>query len=55
MLNSAWCLVMAQIQFSLMQKRLDVQSTCYPPLPYILIFALTPHPRQSGRHICITP
>ena len=35
MIDSAWCLVMEQVQFFLIKKRLDVQNTCYPrPTPY---------------------
>ena len=62
MLGSAWCLVMAQIQFSLMKKRLGdwTPKTLTTPTPHPLLrpitshFCLTPPPPQSGRHKCIT-
>ena len=28
MIGSAWCLVMVQIQFSLIKKKMDVQNAC---------------------------
>ena len=62
MLGSAWSLVMAQIQFSLVKKikiRLPEHSlTPHPLCPITSNFCLTPTPHQppqSGRHICITP
>ena len=62
MFYSAGCLVMAQIQFSLIKKRLDVQNTRYPsaPTPYVrqhLIFALSlpPLPTLKVDVICVSP
>ena len=70
MFDSAWCLVVAQIQFSLIKKRLDVQNSCYTPtpskhtrlsmsdnisfLPGPPLLTSQPPP-QSERHMCITP
>ena len=53
---------MAQIQFSLIKKiqigRPEHSLPLPPPTPYIrwnLIFALTPTPAKSRRHMCIIP
>ena len=58
----AWSLVIAQAQFFLMKKNKDWTSrTLANPLPSTPLrpitsyFCLTPHPSQSGRHMCITP
>ena len=47
--GSAWCLVMLQIQFSLIEKNKDWTSrTLANPRPNPI-----PTPRQSGHHMCI--
>ena len=55
----AWCLVMVQIQFSLIKKNKDWTSrdllTSLPLRPITSYFCLTHHPPQSGRHLCIIP
>ena len=59
MLDSAWCLVMAQIQFSLIKKKIGRPEHLLSPDPLHPItshFCLNPPiPPQSGRHMCITP
>ena len=63
----AWCLVMAQIQFSLIKKikigrpeHLLTPSPHSPTSDNISVLPYhplppSPHPHQSGRHMCITP
>ena len=68
----AWCLVMAQIQFSLKKNKDWTARTLAnappspiptPLRPITSHFCLTtpfplppsPHPHQSGRHMCISP
>ena len=68
--DSAWYLVMAQIQFSLIKKNKNwisrtLVTTPSPPLvttPFhshksdnISFLPYPPSPPQSGRHICVTP
>ena len=66
MFGSAWCLVMAQIQFSLIKKNKDWTSITLsnsppPPFPplhsrashFYLTYPPLPTSPQSGRHMCI--
>ena len=58
--GSAWCLVMAQIQFFLIKKiktgRPKHLLTPHPPTSDNISFLpYPPHTPQSGRHMCITP
>ena len=59
MFGSAWCLVMVQIQFSLIKKkkirRPEHSLTLHPVSPITSHFCLNPSPPpQVGRHMCIT-
>ena len=57
MFGSAWCLIMAQIQFSLIKKKIgppEHSLTPHSPTSNNISFFLYP-PCQSGRHMCITP
>ena len=57
MFDSAWDLVMAQIQFSLIKEMKIVRPDCTPyhPIPHITHTHIHTHPfPQSGRHMCIT-
>ena len=47
MFDSARYLVMGQIQFSIIKKRLDVQSTRYPPPPTSDNISFLPYPHPS--------
>ena len=66
--GSAWCLVIAQIQFSLINKIGRSEHLLHPPTPLSLTrihFYLTPAPaapphrppipHQAGCHMCIAP
>ena len=64
--GSVWCLVMVEIQYSLIKKikigRPEHSLTPYPLRPITSHFCLTPstsphplHPLQSGCHMCLTP
>ena len=61
MFGSVWCLVMAQIQFSLIKKNIGRPEHLLTPRPTTsnkIWFLPYPHlatPLQSGRHMCITP
>ena len=54
MFGSAWCLVMAQIQFSLIKKTIKIgrPENSLTPVPHTSDNISFP---QSGRHMCITP
>ena len=46
------------IFFNKKNKDWSSRAVANPPTPYVryyLIFASSPTPRQSGRHMCITP
>ena len=57
--GSAWCLVMVQIQFSLIERIKigcpEHSLTPHPPTSNNISFLPYPQPSQSGRHMCITP
>ena len=56
MLDSAWCLVIAQIQFSLIKKMIGhLEQLLTPPTSDTISFLPKLPAPKSGRHMCITP